>query len=44
MAANVTDLSLSIHPHPTLSETYKEAAELFHGLSTHYYRPRRSKK
>jgi dihydrolipoamide dehydrogenase len=43
MAANVTDLSLSIHPHPTLSETLKEAAEVFHGVSTHYYRPKRQK-
>lgn len=41
MAANVTDLSLSIHPHPTLSETLKEAAEVFHGTATHIYRPKR---
>ena len=41
MAANVTDLSLSIHPHPTLSETMKEAAEVFHGTATHIYRPKR---
>jgi dihydrolipoamide dehydrogenase len=42
MAANMTDLSLCIHPHPTLSETYKEAAEVFHGTATHYYRPRKA--
>jgi dihydrolipoamide dehydrogenase len=41
MAANVTDMSLSIHPHPTLSETIKEAAEVFHGTATHIYRPKR---
>jgi dihydrolipoamide dehydrogenase len=41
MAANVTDLGLAIHPHPTLSETLKEAAELFHGTATHVYRPKR---
>jgi dihydrolipoamide dehydrogenase len=41
MAAQVSDLSLSIHPHPTLSETVMEAAEIYHGLSTHFYRPRR---
>lgn len=41
MAANVTDLSLSIHPHPTLSETMKEAAEVLHGTATHIYRPKR---
>ena len=44
MAANVTDLSLCIHPHPTLSETLKEAAEVFHGTATHLYRPKRKKK
>jgi dihydrolipoamide dehydrogenase len=38
MAANVTDLALSIHPHPTLSETIKEAADAFHGTATHYFR------
>lgn len=41
MGATVSDLSLSIHPHPTLSETIMEAAELFHGPSTHLYRPKR---
>jgi len=44
MGANVTDLSLTIHPHPTLSETVMEAAELFHGTATHYYRPKRGAK
>lgn len=43
MAANVTDVSLAIHPHPTLSETLKEAAEVFHGTATHIYRPKRKK-
>ena len=43
MGANVTDLSLCIHPHPTLSETIKEAAEIFHGTATHIYRPKRKK-
>jgi dihydrolipoamide dehydrogenase len=41
MGANVTDIGLSIHPHPTLSETFKEAAEIFHGVATHVYRKRR---
>lgn len=41
MGANVTDIGLSIHPHPTLTETFKEAAEIFHGISTHVYRPKR---
>jgi dihydrolipoamide dehydrogenase len=42
MAATARDLALSIHPHPTLSETVGEAAESLHGLSTHLYRARRS--
>jgi len=41
MAANLTDLKLTIHPHPTLSETIMEAAEVFFGQSTHIYRPKR---
>ena len=43
MAANLTDLKLSIHPHPTLSETMMEAAEVFFGQSTHVYRPKRNR-
>ena len=43
MGANVTDLGLCIHPHPTLSETIKEAAEIFHGTATHIFRPKRTK-
>ncbi|NIP44400.1 MAG: dihydrolipoyl dehydrogenase [candidate division Zixibacteria bacterium] len=41
MAATVTDVGMSIHPHPTLSETVMEAADLFHSQSTHYWRPKR---
>ena len=41
MAAEVSDLRLTIHPHPTLSETLMEAAEVFFGQSTHVFRPRR---
>ena len=41
MGANATDLKLSIHPHPTLSETLGEAAESFYGPTTHIYKPRR---
>ncbi len=41
MAALATDVKLSIHPHPTLSETIMEAAEVFFGQSTHVYRPKR---
>ena len=41
MGANATDLKLSIHPHPTLSETVMESAEVFFGQSTHVYKPKR---
>ena len=41
MAALASDVSLTIHPHPTLSETVMEAAEVFFGTSTHIYRPKR---
>jgi dihydrolipoamide dehydrogenase len=35
MGALAEDMALSIHPHPTLSETEAEAAELFLGSATH---------
>ncbi len=41
LAALASDLELSIHPHPTLSETLMEAAESFFGHSTHIYRPKK---
>ena len=41
MGAVVADLKLSIHPHPTLSETIMEAAESFFGHSPHIYKPKR---
>jgi len=41
MGANATDLKLSIHPHPTLSETIMESAEVFFGQSTHIYKPKK---
>ena len=41
MGANASDLKLTIHPHPTLSETLMEAAEVYFGTSTHVYRPKR---
>ncbi len=41
MGALASDLKLTIHPHPTLSETLMEAAEVFFGHSTHVYRPKR---
>lgn len=41
MGANATDLKMCIHPHPTLSETLMESAEIFFGHATHVYRPKR---
>jgi len=41
MAALAKDLALTIHPHPTLSETIMQSAEVFFGTSTDLYRPRR---
>ena len=42
MGAVATDLKLTIHPHPTLSETVMESAEVFFGQSTHLFRRRRT--
>jgi len=41
MGATAADVKLSIHPHPTLSETLMEAAEVFFGESTHVFKPKR---
>ena len=41
MAALAHDVAATIHPHPTLSETLMESAEVFFGTSTHIYRPKR---
>lgn len=41
MGALAHDIALTIHPHPTLSETIMESAEVFFGTSTHVYRPKR---
>jgi dihydrolipoamide dehydrogenase len=41
MAATARDLALSIHPHPTLTETVGEAAESLYGPTTHIFKPRR---
>ncbi|HEV3141661.1 MAG TPA: FAD-dependent oxidoreductase, partial [Vicinamibacterales bacterium] len=43
MGANATDLKLSIHPHPTLTETVMESAEVFFGQATHVYRPKKAR-
>jgi dihydrolipoyl dehydrogenase len=42
MGATAKDVAMTIHPHPTLSETVMEAAEVFFGHATHVYRPKRA--
>lgn len=37
MGATAYDLASSVHPHPTLSETVMEAAEVFYGHATHAF-------
>lgn len=41
MAATAQDVAMSIHPHPTLSETVMESADALFGTATHIYRPKR---
>lgn len=41
MGADVQDLALTIHPHPTLSETLNFAAEVAEGSCTDIYLPKR---
>ena len=42
MGATAQDMAMTIHPHPTLSETVMESAEVFFGNATHVYRPKRT--
>ncbi|MEW6512179.1 MAG: FAD-dependent oxidoreductase, partial [Bacteroidota bacterium] len=42
MGATARDLAESVHPHPTLSETLSEAAEVFYGTATHAYSRRKT--
>ncbi len=44
MGAVARDVLESIHPHPTLSETVMESAELAYGAATHVARPRKAAK
>jgi dihydrolipoamide dehydrogenase len=41
MGCEVTDLTETIHPHPTLSETLMNAGETFFGTATEIYKPKR---
>ena len=42
MGAVVEDISLTIHPHPTLTETISNAAEMIDGTITDLYHPKRN--
>jgi dihydrolipoamide dehydrogenase len=42
MGCEVRDISDSVHPHPTLSETLMNAGEVFFGTATEIYKPKRS--
>ncbi len=44
MDCEASDLGLTIHPHPTLSETVAFAAEVFEGTITDLYLPRRRRR
>lgn len=44
MGSDVEDIALTIHPHPTLSETVALAAEVFEGTITDLYLPKKEKK
>ena len=44
MGADAADVSLTIHPHPTLSETVAFAAEAFEGTLTDLYLPKKGKR
>jgi dihydrolipoamide dehydrogenase len=42
MGADAADIGLTVHPHPTLSETVAFAAEAFDGTLTDLYIPKKS--
>ncbi|NCT56698.1 MAG: dihydrolipoyl dehydrogenase [Legionella sp.] len=44
MGCDVEDIALTIHPHPTVSETIAQAAEMFEGTVTDLYLPPKKKK
>jgi dihydrolipoamide dehydrogenase len=41
MGCEVRDLTETVHPHPTLSETLMNAGEVFFGTATEIYKPKR---
>jgi dihydrolipoamide dehydrogenase len=43
MGADAEDIGLTIHPHPTLGETFAAAAEVFSGTITDLYIPKKKR-
>ena len=43
MGATAQDIAMSVHPHPTLSETLMECADAFYGHATHTISKKRAK-
>jgi dihydrolipoamide dehydrogenase len=43
MGATIEDIGLSIHPHPTLTESIMDAAEAMHGKAIHIINPKPAK-
>nr|CAA6828908.1 MAG: Dihydrolipoamide dehydrogenase of pyruvate dehydrogenase complex (EC [uncultured Thiotrichaceae bacterium] len=43
MGSNAADIGLTVHPHPTLSETVAMAAEMYEGTITDLYAPKKRK-
>jgi dihydrolipoamide dehydrogenase len=41
MGCNIRDITESVHPHPTLSETLMNAGEIFYGTATEIYKPKK---
>ncbi|MDP1604038.1 MAG: dihydrolipoyl dehydrogenase [Legionella sp.] len=44
MGCDVEDIALTIHPHPSVSESIAQAAEIFEGTITDLYMPKKKKK
>ena len=44
MGCDVEDIALTIHPHPSVSESIAQAAEIFEGTITDLYLPKKKKK
>ncbi|MHB8425065.1 MAG: dihydrolipoyl dehydrogenase, partial [Gammaproteobacteria bacterium] len=42
MGCDAEDIGLTVHPHPTLSETVMFAAEAFEGTMTDLYMPKKA--